>query len=104
MNPFDMIKNIKNLQANMQEMQEKMKEITETGSSGGDMVRVTVNGEMEIVDIFLSPEVVDPKDITMLQDLIRAAHSDAMVKIKEKVKQEMMNTTGGVMPPGFPGM
>ena len=101
MNPFDMIKNIKNLQSNMKEMQEKMAATTVTGTSGGDMVRVTLNGQMEVIDLFFSPEVVDPSDIVMLQDLVKAAHANAMEKMREKLKDSVMETGGGSMPSDF---
>lgn len=104
MNPFEMIKNLKNMQSNMKEMQEKMALTTVVGTSGGDMVRVTMNGQMEVTDVFFSPEVVDPSDISMLQDLVKAAHADAMVKIKDILKDSMLDAGGGAMPPGFMDM
>lgn len=92
-----MMKNIKNLQSKLAESQAKLKEVTATGSAGGDMVQVTLNGEMHMVGIKIAPEVVDPSDIDMLQDLVHAAFNDAMTKVKEKIQGEM----SGMMPPGF---
>lgn len=95
----EMLGNFKDLQKNMQNMQERMQTVTAEGSSGGGMVIVEINGQMEIKNIKIAPEVVDPSDIVMLQDLIKAAHTDAMVKIKDKLQQEMGGLGGGM--PGF---
>lgn len=104
MNPMDIFKNLQNLQSRMGDMQEKMKEVTVTGTAGGDMVRIEVNGLMEVVNVSISPEAVDPDDLGMLEDLVHAAFSDAMVKIKEKVREEMSDITGGMnLPPGMMG-
>ena len=91
-----------------QEIQEKIKKLQEdlvnkfaTGSSGGDMVKVTVNGKHEVIDIKISGEVVNPEDIEMLGDLIVAAVNDAMHKIDETIKLEMAKLTGGLSIPGL---
>ena len=103
MNPFDLMKNAQKIQEQMGAFQEKLATIIVTGSSGGGMVEVDMNGKMELVDIRLSAEVVDSNDIAMLQDLIKAAFVNAMEKAKETISQEMGALTG-MMPPGFPGM
>lgn len=104
MNPMDLIKNFGNIQEKLKESQEKMKSIRVTGFAGGDMVRVELSGDMAIAGIIISPEAVDPEDIEMLQDLIRAAHADALVKVREKLSEEMGSLTGGMdIPPGFLG-
>ena len=88
----------------MGDMQERMQAITSTGSSGGDMVSVEINGQMEVLKVTITSEVVDPEEITMLEDLILAAFSDASAKIKEKIREEMSSITGGMnLPPGFMG-
>ena len=105
MNPMDLLKNFQNIQSRMGEMQERMKEITVSGTSGGGMVVIEMNGQMEVIGITISPEAVDPEDIGMLQDLVFAAFSDASAKIKEKMKDEMSSLTGGVdLPPGLFGI
>ena len=104
MNPLEMFKNLQNLQSKMGDMQERMQAITSTGSSGGDMVSVEINGQMEVLKVTITSEVVDPEEITMLEDLILAAFSDASAKIKEKIREEMSSITGGMnLPPGFMG-
>ncbi len=104
-NPLDIIKQFGNMQEKMGEVQEKIRRISATGYAGGDMVQVELNGQMEVLKIHISREVVDPKDITMLEDLVRAAVSDALVKIKEKVREEVSSLTGGLnLPTGFMGL
>ncbi len=105
MNPLDMFKNFQNLQSQMNEMQEKVKSIRVTGSSGGGMVNIEMNGQMSVLNVQIDPEVVDPQDIGMLEDLVQAACIDAAAKIKEKLQEEVSSLTGGVqLPPGLLGM
>ena len=86
MNPFDMLKNIQSMKEQLGNIQEELAEITATGSSGGNIVNVTLNGKFEIISVKLDPICVDPRDVQMLQDLIIAAHHDAMTKIQENIK------------------
>ena len=89
----------------MGEMQERLREITVTGSAGGDMVRIELNGQMEVLSVAISPETVDPDDVGMLQDLVLAAFTDASVKVREKLREEMSSITGGMnLPPELMGM
>jgi len=101
---MDLFKNLQNLQSQFGEMQEKLKHIQATGTAGGEMVRVDMNGQMEVTSIKIEPEAVDPNDIKMLEDLILAAFHNASGKIREKLQQEASNLTGGMdIPPGFMG-
>ena len=91
-----------------QELQQKIKKIQEdlvnksaTGSSGGDMVKATVNGKHELIDIIIAKEVVNPEDVEMLEDLVVAAVTDAMHKIDEVIRSEMAAVTGGLNIPGL---
>ncbi len=99
MNPFDMAKNLASFQEQMTQAQAQLDSITVTGSAGGNMVKITLNGKMEIADIYLDPICVDSRDITMLQDLIKAAHHNAMELMIEEIKR----TIGGSSL-NFPGM
>ncbi len=104
-NPFDLIKQFQDMQGKMSEIQEKLKSIRVTGSAGGDMVRIELNGQMEVVSVKISPEVVDPNDVEMIEDLVLAAFTDATAKVKEKLKEELSSLTGGLnLPPGMFGM
>lgn len=87
-NPFDLIKNLKDLQGTVNQMKENMKNMTATGSSGGNMVQVTMNGQFEMTAIKIDPVAVDPRDVAMLQDLILAATHNAMEKIQEQIKEK----------------
>ncbi len=104
MNPLDLMKNLQKMQETMQQMQEKMKFVTATGSAGGDLVKVTVNGQMEVLGVELAPECVDPRDIPMLADLIRMATNDALTRVKDKLKDELGPLGQGLGLPGMPGM
>ena len=104
-NPFEIMKNFGNIQAKMTEMQEKLGFVKVTGSAGGDMVKVEINGHFEVLSVTIAPEAADSRDLEMLQDLTRAAMTDALSKIKEAVRTEMSSLTGGLpLPPGFMGM
>jgi DNA-binding YbaB/EbfC family protein len=91
-----------------QELQEKIKKLQDdlvnkyaTGSSGGDMVKATVNGKHEVIDIKIAKEVVDPNDLEMLEDLVVAAVNDGMHRMDETIKLEMAKVTGGLSIPGL---
>jgi DNA-binding YbaB/EbfC family protein len=104
-NPLELLKNFGNIQSKMAEVQGKLASVRVTGSSGGDMVRVEINGHFEVLSVIISPEAVDPNELSLLQDLVRAAMTDALYKIKEAIRTEMSSLTGGLnLPPGFMGM
>jgi DNA-binding YbaB/EbfC family protein len=104
-NPFDLLKQFGNLQERMNELQGRLVRVTAVGSAGGGMVQVELNGHLEAIRVVVSPEAVDPVDIPMLQDLLRSALSDALVKVKEKIREEVSSLTGGLpIPPGFMGL
>ena len=99
MNPFDLLKNPQAIQAELEKVKNQLAQITVPGSSGGNMVQVTLNGNMEMLSIKLDPLCVDNRDVPMLQDLIVAAHHDAMSKIQEEIKDRL-----GPMIGSFPGL
>ncbi len=74
---------------------------TVEGSAGGGAVRVTMNGEQKISAIKIEPDVVDPDDVEMLQDLIMAAISDASERAAELQSQSFGAITGGLNLPGL---
>jgi hypothetical protein len=89
MNPMDMFQNMGRLQEQMQEVQRALKQIEVTGSAGGGMVHITMNGEYNVLNVTVAPEAVDPNDVPMLQDLFRAAHNDAVAKVREELQQNI---------------
>jgi nucleoid-associated protein EbfC len=96
MNPFDILKNAKSLQEQFGRMQEELATVAVTGSSGGGIVKVTISGQFELLAVNLDPVAVDPRDIIMLQDLIVAAHADAMSKVREVMKAKIGPLAGGI--------
>jgi DNA-binding YbaB/EbfC family protein len=85
-------------------MQEKLKGIHVTGSSGGGMVSVEMNGEMRVEKVAIAKEAVDPSDITMLEDLVLAALTDTLSRLKDRLREEVSQATGGLeLPPGMLG-
>ena len=103
-NPLDFLKVIQGLQRNMGDMEEKLRAIRVSGSAGGDMVEVVLNGHMEVVHLRVAAEVIDPQEREMLEDLIRAAFTDAVGKVKEHLRGEFSSVLGGMpLPPGLFG-
>jgi nucleoid-associated protein EbfC len=103
-NPFEMFKQLQGLQSRVGEIQEKLKSVRVTGSAGGGLVTVDMNGQMQVEKVTIAPEAVDPRDIPMLQDLVLAAMTDAMDRLKEKIRDEVSQATGMLgLPPGFLG-
>ncbi|GAB4363716.1 MAG: YbaB/EbfC family nucleoid-associated protein [Spirochaetales bacterium] len=102
-NPFELMKNFQSLQTKLNETQEKLKNVKVVGSAGGDLVQVEMNGRFEVLSVRIAPEVVDPQDVSMLEDLLKAAVSDALSKLKDAIRNEMSDLTGGI-PPGFFGV
>ncbi len=91
-------KEAKAMQEKFKEMQEKLKDEKATGSSGGGLVTLTLNGEYEMIELKIKPECVDPEDVEGLEDLIRVAYNEAVKKL-EKSSMSDMSFPG--MPPGF---
>jgi DNA-binding YbaB/EbfC family protein len=92
----DLVRQAQKLQSQMARVQEEMAAKTVEGSAGGGMVTVIANGKQEVMSIKIDPEVVDPNDIEMLQDLVVAAANDALKKAQEMVTSEMSKLTGGL--------
>jgi len=83
------------MQAKIAKMQEELKEKTVEASSGGGMVKVVCNGQQEIIDIEIEPELLEEKDVEMLQDLVLAAVNEALRRSREIAEEEMGKITGG---------
>ena len=97
----DLIGQAKKMQEKMKETQENLKKIEVEGVSGGDAVKIIMNGEGELKKItFSDTSYKETKEI--LEDLIVAAHHDAKSKLKKKTSEEIAKVTGGIaLPPGF---
>ena len=90
----------KELENKMKESQEKIKNIEVAGISGADSVKITLNGDGEIINIDLSSEILK-EDKTIIEDLIKAAHNNAKTQLKSKTSEEISKATGGFGIPGF---
>ena len=97
----DLITQAKKMQEKMKETQETLKRIEVEGMSGGNAIRVTMNGDGELKKISLDKNLLkESKEI--VEDLIVAAHNDAKSKLKKKTSEEISKVTGGInLPPGF---
>ncbi len=98
-NMNQMIKQAQAMQAKMQQAQEELKNARITGNAGGGMVSAVVNGQSELLSVKISPEVVNPDDVELLEDLILAAVSDAANKAREQMESRMSSLTGGLKLP-----
>lgn len=96
-----MVKQVQKMQADMARIQEELAERTVEGVAGGGVVRVTVSGAQEVKGIEISPEVIDPEEREMLQDLILAAVNDGIRRSQELAAEEMAKVTGGLKMPGL---
>ena len=100
-NMNNMIKQAQKMQQDMLKMQEEMEVAEFEATSGGGAVTVKVNGKKEISAISIKPEVVDPDDVEMLEDLILVAVNDAIKKVDEASSQRLGKLTGGMNIPGL---
>ena len=100
-NMNNMLKQAQKMQQDMLKAQQEIEEKEIEASSGGGAVSVKVSGKKELLSINLSPEVVNPDDIEMLEDLILAAVNEGMRKADEESAKEMSKLTGGMNIPGL---
>ncbi|MDX5475887.1 MAG: YbaB/EbfC family nucleoid-associated protein [Bacillaceae bacterium] len=96
-----MMKQMQKMQKDMAKAQEELAVKTVEGTAGGGMVTVVVNGQKEVIDVNIKPEVVDPDDIDMLQDLVLAATNDALKKMEDLTNETMGQFTKGMNMPGL---
>jgi len=100
MNRF-MMHQAQKLQEKLLKAQEELNQITIEASSGGGAVKVTINGQQKIQSIKISPEVIDPNDVEMLEDLVLTAVSEAIAKSQEAAAERLGGLTGGLKIPGL---
>ena len=97
----NMAKMAQQMQAEMARVQAELDTLTVEGSSGGGAVTAIVNGHGELVSLTIDPEVVDPADVEMLQDLVTAAVNDTLRQVKQVTEEKMARVTGGLRIPGM---
>jgi DNA-binding YbaB/EbfC family protein len=89
------------MQEEMLKTQESLKDEEVTATVGGGMVTAVVNGQQELLSITIDPEVVDPEDVEMLEDMVLAAVTEALDKSRELAAERMSAFTGGLDIPGL---
>lgn len=100
-NMNNMIKKAQKMQEEMTKVQDELNEKEYTTTSGGGAVSVVITGKKEIKALTIKPEVVDPEDIEMLQDLVISAVNEAIRMVEEVTSAEMEKVTGGLNIPGL---
>lgn len=91
-----LMKQAQKMKAEMEKVQAQLAERTVEASAGGGMVTAVVNGRQELISLKIEPDVVDPQEIEMLEDLLVAAVNEAMIKVQEMIQEEMGKLTGGL--------
>ena len=96
-----MLQRVQKMQADMQKVQAELQARTFESAAGGGAVKVTVTGKKELTGVVIDPQVVDPEDVEMLQDLILAAVNEALHQVDTVTEAEMNKVTGGLKIPGM---
>ena len=101
-----MMQQVQQMQQEMQQAQEELARETVTASAGGGAVKATMTGNLELVELQIDPEVLDPEDVEMLQDMVLAAVNEALTSSKEMASKRLGGITGGLGDLGLnlPGM
>ena len=94
-NMNNLMKQAQRMQRQMEEQQEEFEKKEFEAAAGGGAVKVVINGKKEVVSVTLAPEVVDPDDIEMLQDLIVAAANEALRKMEDENQENINKLAGG---------
>ena len=96
-----LMKQAQEMQAKLAKIQEELAKKTVEATSGGGMVRVIVNGQFMLASIKVDPSVIDPEEVEMLEDLVRAAINEGLRRAREMASEEMSKLTGGFKIPGL---
>ena len=101
-----MMQQVQQMQQQMQQAQEELARETVTASAGGGAVKATMTGGLELVSIEIDPDVVDPEDVEMLQDMVQASVNEALARDQELASRKLGGITGGLGDLGLnlPGM
>lgn len=97
----NLMKEAQKMQAKIAKIQEELKQRTVEATSGGGMVRVCCNGRQEVVSVTIDPELLEEKDVEMLQDLVLVAVNEALARSREIAQEELAKITGGLNIPGL---
>lgn len=100
-NMGNILKQAQKLQKQMEDVKSELSQKTVEVTTGGGAVKAIVNGDKQVIEIKIKPEVVDPEDVEMLEDLVLAAINEAIKKADEMMTSEMGKLTGGLNIPGM---
>jgi len=100
-NMNNMMRQMQKIQRQMEEAQAKVDETVLETTSGGGMVSIKINGKKEVLEIKLNPEIIDPEDVGMLEDMLLVAVNDAIKQATGLQEKEMGQITGGLSIPGL---
>jgi nucleoid-associated protein EbfC len=98
-----MLKQVQQMQAEMMEAQEKLKDEIVEASAGGGTVKVKMSGDLELKEVTIDPEALDPDDADVLADMVMAAVNEALRAAQERANEKMGGIAGGLGGPGGPG-
>lgn len=101
LDPGNLMRQVQQMQQEVERIQSEVEQQVVTASVGGGAVEVSITGGLEVRDIVIKPDVVDPEDVEMLQDLILAAVNEAIQKARAMMAERMSAVTGGM---GLPGL
>jgi DNA-binding YbaB/EbfC family protein len=99
-----MMKQVQRMQADMAKAQEQLADEIVEASAGGGMVKVKMTGALELREVTIDPEALDPEDAELLQDMVQAAVSEAIRSAQELAQSKLGGITGGMGGLGLPGM
>jgi hypothetical protein len=99
-----MMKQVQQMQAEMGEAQEKLKDEVVEASAGGGMVKVTMSGDLRLLEIAIDPEAADPEEVEILQDMVLAAVNEALRSAQELAANRLGGITGGLGGGGLGGL
>ena len=101
-----LLRQFQKMQGDIKKIQKEIAKEKVTGSSGGGMVEVTVNGKFEVINVQIEKKLLEEKDAEMLEELVLAAVNKAILKAQQLAKEKMGQLTGGLNIPGMeiPGM
>ncbi|MCL4415515.1 MAG: YbaB/EbfC family nucleoid-associated protein [Actinobacteria bacterium] len=95
------MKQARAMQKQLEIIQNELKDMVFEASSGGGVVKVKVNGDQELLEVKINPEMVDASDIEMLEDMVMVAINDALTQSKNEYKNKMGSLAGGMNMPGL---
>lgn len=104
MNPQKMMQQMAKMQADMQRVQEELAQESVTAAAGGGAVTARVSGALEVLEVKIDPQIVDPEDVEILEDTVVAAVNEAMRAAQQLAQDRLGSVTGGLSGLGIPGL